>query len=160
MGWKLVGRDGFNCIACHPFAKLGSTGVPALSHDTMAHRLQWIRISPIAPYLYEHIYVLPLEIGAIGGIFTGLARAPDGAFYGYSNNGRGTGGGSSYGSIFRTAIGGGGWGPPICTKRWNRRALATFIGLRKTCAWSRDPTVASMARVAPAAMDPLLEACS
>jgi mono/diheme cytochrome c family protein len=40
-GWKLVGRDGLSCIACHTFTTYGSTGVPALGLDQMAERLQW-----------------------------------------------------------------------------------------------------------------------
>ena len=40
-GWKLVGRDGLNCIACHTFSTFGSTGIPALALDAMAQRLEW-----------------------------------------------------------------------------------------------------------------------
>ena len=40
-GWKLVGRDGLSCIACHTFTTYGSMGVPALGLDTMAQRVQW-----------------------------------------------------------------------------------------------------------------------
>ena len=41
LGWKLVGRDGLGCIACHTFTTFGSTGIPALGLDTMANRVQW-----------------------------------------------------------------------------------------------------------------------
>ena len=41
LGWKLVGRDGLSCIACHTFTTFGSTGIPALGLDAMARRLQW-----------------------------------------------------------------------------------------------------------------------
>lgn len=40
-GWKLVGRDGMNCIACHTFSTFGSTGIPALALDTLAQRVRW-----------------------------------------------------------------------------------------------------------------------
>jgi len=40
-GWKLVGRDGLSCIACHTFTTYGSMGIPALSLDQMHERLQW-----------------------------------------------------------------------------------------------------------------------
>jgi mono/diheme cytochrome c family protein len=40
-GWKLVGRDGLSCIACHTFTTHGSTGIPALGLDRMAERIQW-----------------------------------------------------------------------------------------------------------------------
>lgn len=41
LGWKLVGRDGLSCIACHTFTTYGSMGIPALSLDTMGSRLEW-----------------------------------------------------------------------------------------------------------------------
>ena len=40
-GWKLAGREGLNCIACHTFTTFGSTGIPALALNRMAERLQW-----------------------------------------------------------------------------------------------------------------------
>lgn len=40
-GWKLVGRDGLACVACHTFTTFGSMGVPALALDRMAERLEW-----------------------------------------------------------------------------------------------------------------------
>lgn len=40
-GWKLVGRDGLSCIACHTFTTYGSTGIPALALDQMAGRVTW-----------------------------------------------------------------------------------------------------------------------
>jgi len=40
-GWKLVGRDGLSCIACHTFTTYGSTGIPALALDQMADRVTW-----------------------------------------------------------------------------------------------------------------------
>ncbi|HRI12553.1 MAG TPA: c-type cytochrome [Verrucomicrobiota bacterium] len=41
LGWKLVGRDGLSCIACHTFTTYGSAGIPALGLDTMYQRLEW-----------------------------------------------------------------------------------------------------------------------
>lgn len=41
LGWKLVGREGLSCIACHTFTTYGSMGIPALSLDSMYHRLEW-----------------------------------------------------------------------------------------------------------------------
>lgn len=41
LGWKLVGRDGLSCIACHTFTTYGSMGIPALALDTMGSRLEW-----------------------------------------------------------------------------------------------------------------------
>ncbi len=40
-GWKLVGRDGLSCIACHTFTTYGSMGIPALGLNTMGQRLEW-----------------------------------------------------------------------------------------------------------------------
>lgn len=40
-GWKLVGRDGLSCIACHTFTTYGSMGIPALALDQMAGRVTW-----------------------------------------------------------------------------------------------------------------------
>lgn len=40
-GWKLVGRDGLGCVSCHTFTTYGSLGIPALSLDRMASRLEW-----------------------------------------------------------------------------------------------------------------------
>ncbi len=40
-GWKLVGRDGLSCTACHTFTTLGSMGIPALGLDSMHRRLEW-----------------------------------------------------------------------------------------------------------------------
>jgi cytochrome c2 len=40
-GWKLAGRDGLSCIACHTFSTYGSMGIPALGLDTMHRRLEW-----------------------------------------------------------------------------------------------------------------------
>jgi mono/diheme cytochrome c family protein len=40
-GWKLVGRDGLSCIACHTFTTYGSAGIPALALDQMAGRVTW-----------------------------------------------------------------------------------------------------------------------
>jgi len=40
-GWKLVGRDGLSCVACHTFSTFGSMGIPALSLDSMHRRLEW-----------------------------------------------------------------------------------------------------------------------
>ncbi len=40
-GWKLVGRDGLSCIACHTFTTYGSAGIPALALNQMAGRVTW-----------------------------------------------------------------------------------------------------------------------
>lgn len=40
-GWKLVGRDGLSCIACHTFTTYGSMGIPALALEEMAGRVTW-----------------------------------------------------------------------------------------------------------------------
>ena len=41
IGWKLVGRDGLGCVACHTFTTHGSMGIPALALDKMGERLEW-----------------------------------------------------------------------------------------------------------------------
>jgi cytochrome c2 len=41
LGWKLVGRDGLSCIACHTFTTYGSMGIPALALEDMAGRVTW-----------------------------------------------------------------------------------------------------------------------
>ena len=41
VGWKLIGRDGLGCVACHTFTTHGSMGIPALALDKMGERLEW-----------------------------------------------------------------------------------------------------------------------
>ena len=46
IGWKLIGRDGLGCVACHTFATDGSMGIPALALDKMGERLEWEWLAP------------------------------------------------------------------------------------------------------------------